>query len=80
MSYGLGSVLEICWSTFYTPEGWHIVFELSVRPSFRPKFNLASKMHTLWRIFLKLGMHIACDEFYILLKVKVTEVMAATGA
>ena len=29
-------------------------------------FNLASKMHILRRIFLKLNMHVACNEFYIL--------------
>ena len=28
--------------------------------------NLASKIHTVWRIFLKLGMHVACDDFNVL--------------
>ena len=43
-------------------------------------------MHTFWCILFKLGMHITCDEFYILKKVKVigskvkvTEVMVAAG-
>ena len=56
-------------------------------------YIFASKMHTFWCI-LQLGMHVTCDEFYILSKVKVirskvkvirskvkvTEVMAAAGA
>ena len=51
--------------------GGHIVFALSVCPSVRPSvrphnFNLAFKMHILLRIFLKLGMHVARDEFYTL--------------
>ena len=29
-------------------------------------FNLASRMHTLRQIILKLDMYVACDEFYIL--------------
>ena len=72
---------------FYAPEGRHIKFELSIRPSFRHKSLNSSKMHTVWQIFFKLGMHVACDEFYILWKVKVirskvkvTEVMADVGA
>ena len=53
----------------------------TVRPSVIPSqnFNFVYKMYTLRRIFLKLGMHVAYDEFYFLSKVKVTEVMAAAG-
>ena len=49
-------------------------------------YILVSKMHAFWCIILKLGMHVTCDEFYRLIKVKVIrskvkfiEVMAAAG-
>ena len=33
----------------------------------------ASKMHTVWYIILQLGMHVTCDDFCILSKVKVKD-------